>query len=289
MKKSIEYLQQKKARREPITMVTAYDYPFARIEDIAGVDAILVGDSVGTNMLGYSSEREVTMVDMVHHTAAVARAVQKAFVLADLPYGAAKNADDAVRNARVLTENGAACVKIEGWREVAPVIEQLSRNGFLVCAHIGYNPQIHGGKPRQFGRTAVEACDLVESAVILQDAGAQLIIAEKITEEVTGEIATTLAIPVIGIGSGKVCDGQVLVVNDLLGMGQRTFKHVRRYGDMYRQALQAVSAYIADVETRCFPLKEHTSYMEPSEHAAFQKQSMTIKRIQEPNRWTDKD
>ncbi|MBN2035576.1 MAG: 3-methyl-2-oxobutanoate hydroxymethyltransferase [Chitinispirillaceae bacterium] len=273
MKKTIEYLQQKKARHEPITMVTAYDYTFASIEDAAGVDAILVGDSVGTNMLGYGSEREVTMADMLHHTAAVARAVRQAFILADLPYRSAETVEDAVRNAGLLAEKGAACVKLEGWNEVAPVIKRMSGSGLTVCGHIGYNPQIHGATPRQFGKTAAEAHDLIQSAVALQDAGAQLVIVETIAEEVAGEIAATLAVPVIGIGSGKECDGQVLVVHDLLGMVPRTFRHVKRYCDMYHHSLQAVTAYITDVQNRHFPMKEHAFHMDQSQRAAFKNDS----------------
>ncbi|MBN1128941.1 MAG: 3-methyl-2-oxobutanoate hydroxymethyltransferase [Chitinispirillaceae bacterium] len=263
MKKTIEDLRIKKKNRVPITMLTAYDFPTALAEDTAGIDAILVGDSVGTNVLGYASECEVTMADMLHHTAAVCRAVQKAFVLADLPYRAAENVEDALANTRKLLEKGAQCVKIEGWQEISPIIEALAGHDITVCGHIGYNPQIHGPRPKVFGKNAEEAQVLRESARVLQEAGAQLIIAEKVAQDVAGSIAFDLAIPVIGIGSGNRCDGQVLVINDLLGITQRRFRHARRYAEAHQTMVSAIEAYAADVETRRFPGPEHESGMSP--------------------------
>jgi 3-methyl-2-oxobutanoate hydroxymethyltransferase len=259
MKKTVDYLMTKKKSGVPITMLTAYDYPTARAEDEAGIDAVLVGDSVGTNVLGYASEREVTMADMLHHTAAVGRAVKQAFVLADLPYRAADHAADALANALFLGEKGAQCVKIEGWREIASVIEHLAKHTITVCGHIGYNPQIHGPKPRAFGKTREEAQELRETGRILQDAGAQLVVVEKVMGETAGNIASDLAIPVIGIGSGNRCDGQVLVVHDLLGITQRHFRHVRRYAEVRQTMLDAVAAYAAEVQNRRFPGAEHLS------------------------------
>jgi 3-methyl-2-oxobutanoate hydroxymethyltransferase len=270
MKKDINFLLGKKKRGVPITMVTAYDFPTARIEDDAGIDAVLVGDSVGTNVLGYGSEREVSMADMVHHTAAVARGIRQAFILADLPFGSVESALEAEKNADLLVKSGAECVKLEGWRERCPVIEHLSKRQFIVCAHIGYNPQIHGSRPRTFGKSSDEARDLLESGRMLQDSGAQLVIVEKITTEVAGLITQELHIPVIGIGSGPLCDGQVLVINDLLGLSERTFRHVRRFAEFHRAALSAVSDYAEAVEKRRFPAEEHTRYMDSAERHAFQ-------------------
>jgi 3-methyl-2-oxobutanoate hydroxymethyltransferase len=273
MKKDINFLLNKKEKGIPITMVTAYDFPTARIEDAAGMDAVLVGDSVGTNVLGYGSEREVTMGDMIHHTAAVARGIRQAIVLADLPFGSVGTKSEAERNADLLAKHGAECVKIEGWRETCPVIEHLSKRQFRVCAHIGFNPQIHGPKPRTFGKTAAEAQDLLESGRMLQDSGAQLIVVEKITTEVAGMIAGKLRIPVIGIGSGPRCDGQVLVINDLLGISEMTFRHVRRFAESYKMVSQAVAAYVEAVEKRRFPAQEHSQDMDPAELRTFREKA----------------
>ena len=273
MKKDLKYLLSKKKKGIPVTMVTAYDFPTARIEDAAGVDAVLVGDSVGTNVLGYSSEQEVTMADMIHHTAAVARGVREALVLADLPFGSVETVSDAEKNADLLVSSGAECVKIEGWREKCPIIEHLSKKQFKVCAHIGFNPQIHGSRPRAFGKTMAEAQDLLESGRMLQDSGAKLLILETITVEVTGMISKALHIPVIGIGSGPLCDGQVLVINDLLGISERTFRHVRRFAQSHRTALMAVSAYVDAVEKRRFPADEHSLFMDPAEFQALQEKA----------------
>jgi 3-methyl-2-oxobutanoate hydroxymethyltransferase len=253
MKKELEYLVEKKKRGQPITMVTAYDFPTARIADEAGVDALLVGDSVGTNMLGYSSERDVTMADMLHHAAAVARAAKRAFLLVDMPYHAADTAEEALKNARAFAGCGIACVKIEGWREKCAIVAHLSAKGIPVCGHIGYNPQLHGPKPKVFGTTADEAKSLLESARELEAAGARLIVLEKVTEEVAAAISKKLSIPTIGIGSGRFCDGQVLVMNDLLGMTGRTFKHARAFMDFHALAGEAIKEYVSAVEQRSFP------------------------------------
>ena len=196
-------------------MLTAYDFPSAQIAEAGGVDAILVGDSVGTNVLGYSSEREVTMADMLHHTAAVARGTQNALLLADLPFQSTETPEDAERNALLLRGKGAQIVKIEGWREKCSIVSHLSRKGIPVCGHIGYNPQIHGTKPKVFGTTAEDARDLIESSLLLEQSGAVLLVIEKVPEEVAGIITEKLHIPTIGIGSGRYCDGQVLVINDV--------------------------------------------------------------------------
>ena len=255
----------KKNRRSPISMVTAYDFPTARIEDAAGIDVVLVGDSVGTNMLGYGSEREVTMADMLHHAAAVARGVQNAYLLADLPFGSAKTPGDAEKNARALLATGIDGVKIEGWREQCGTIEHLTNKNIPVCAHIGYNPQVHGSKPKTFGMKAEEARLLFESALALEAAGAMMIVFEKIPGEVAGLITERLRIPVVGIGSGPRCDGQVLVVNDILGTSERTFKHAKRYMDFHTLVSAAIKNYSDDVENRVFPGPEHSAHCDEQE------------------------
>jgi 3-methyl-2-oxobutanoate hydroxymethyltransferase len=265
MKKTIEYLFAKKKKRQPISMVTAYDFPTAQIEDDAGIDAILVGDSVGTNVLGYGSEREVTMADMLHHAAAVRRGVKTALLLADLPCGSVATPALALKNARALCEKGVECIKLEGWREVRGVVEHLSNNKIAVCAHIGYNPQVHGSTPKAFGRKAEEARLLIESALELEAAGACLIVLEKIPGEVAGIITERLRIPTIGIGSGGLCDGQVLVINDILGTSERAFKHAKKFMDFYGLASAAVRKYAEEVEKGGFPGDEHAAHIDTEE------------------------
>jgi 3-methyl-2-oxobutanoate hydroxymethyltransferase len=265
MKKDLAYLLKKKKNGRPITMVTAYDCPTARIADEAGVDAVLVGDSVGTNMLGYRSEREVTMEDMLHHTAAAARGIKEAYFFADMPYRAAETPRLAEENALRLLSKGALCVKLEGWREKCGVVSHLSRKKIPVCAHIGYNPQIHGAKPKIFGASAKEARELIESARLLEKAGAVMLILEKIPEEIAGIITKALRIPVIGIGSGRLCDGQVLVVNDVLGIAERSFRHARAFMNYRARALQALRAYVATVEKGVFPAEKHVHHLDPEE------------------------
>jgi len=257
MKKTISYITQKKRSGSPIAMVTAYDFPTARLIDEAGADAILVGDSLGTNYLGYASEREVTMDDMAHHTSAVCRAVKDAFVIADLPYGCADDADKAAANAKRLTDCGADCVKIEGWGEKAGVVRRLTENGFTVCAHIGYNPQFHN-KPQIFGRDAEQAAELESGAQAICDAGAKLIVLEMLPKELSRKISATLPIPTIGIGSGNACNGQVLVVNDLLGISRKLFKHVRRFANLREIMFDAFKDYNEAVKSREFPSDAHS-------------------------------
>jgi len=257
MKKNLQYLVDKKRAGAPITVVTAYDYPTARILDEAGVDAVLVGDSVGTNCLGYKSERQVTIYDMIHHTAAVCRAVENAFIIADLPYGAADTIDGALFNSKMLTDCGADCVKIEGWGEKAEIVKCLHANGFTVCAHIGYNPQMHS-KPQVFGKDEYEAAELMDSAKILCDAGASLMVLEMIPALLSEEVSKWLPTPTIGIGSGNRCDGQVLVVNDLLGMSPKIYKHARPFADFKELMYEAFKDYIDAVSAREFPGEDNS-------------------------------
>ena len=265
MKKSIASLHDKKRNHVPITMVTAYDYPTAQIEDAAGVDAILVGDSVGTNVLGYKSEQDVTMADMLHHLGAVTRGVQSAYVLVDLPFGSFEDPFYSYENAQQFLDRGADCVKIEGWRENKNIFAYLTGKGVAVCGHIGYNPQIHGPSPKVFGKDASQAIELIESAKVLEEAGAVMIVAEKIPEEICAIISSELKIPVIGIGSGRKCDGQVLVVHDILGFGTRVFRHARKYMDFRELAIKAISGYKQDVEQGAFPAEENVQHLKPEE------------------------
>ena len=260
MKKDIAYLHTKKQERQPITVLTCYDYPTACLQDDAGIDIVFVGDSVGTNILGYKSETEVTMADMRHHLKAVRRGVTDAYLLVDMPYAADRDVEQAVANAEFFLSDGADGVKLEGGIEKVPIVTALTEQGIEVCAHIGHNPQIHGSKAATHGKTFSKAKRLIEAASTLADAGAKLIVLEKITEEVSQIITETIDIPTIGIGAGRFCDGQVLVINDVLGMGP-LFKHVKRYQDYDHLTFEAILQYIYDVENGDFPTDDNVVHI----------------------------
>ena len=243
MKKDIAYLHTQKREARPITVLTCYDYPTACLQDEAGIDIVFVGDSVGTNVLGYKSETEVTMADMRHHLKAVRRGVTDAYLLVDMPYAADRDAEQAVTNAKHFLSDGADGVKLEGGIEKVPIVTALAGAGIETCAHIGHNPQIHGTKAATHGKTFAKAKRLIEAATALADAGAKLIVLEKITEEVSQIITETVDIPTIGIGAGRFCDGQVLVINDVLGIGP-PFKHAKRYQDYDHFTFEAILQYI---------------------------------------------
>ncbi len=252
-----------KKRGEKITMLTAYDYPTAAIVDEAGVDMILVGDSLGMVVLGYDSTIPVTMEDMIHHTKAVCRAARRALVIGDMPFMSYQcSVDEAVSNAgRFLKEAGAQAVKLEGGREVAEVTRRIAAAGIPVMAHLGLTPQsVHqlGGYKVQ-GKEAAAATRIKEDAKILEEAGAFSVVLECIPSGLGREISESLSIPTIGIGGGVDCDGQVLVLHDMLGMFDRfTPKFVKKYGQINVQMQAAVSGYIDEVKKGIFPDKEHS-------------------------------
>ncbi len=270
MKKDITYLHTKKQRKQPITVLTCYDYPTARLQDDACIDIIFVGDSVGTNVLGYKSEKEVTMADMLHHVKAVRRGVTDAYLLVDMPYASDRNEKQAVANANLFLDVGVDGIKLEGGTEKIPIVTTLTEQGIEVCTHIGHNPQIHGTKAATHGKTISKAKELIQTAAALADAGAKLIVLEKITEEVSQIITESLDIPTIGIGAGRYCDGQVLVINDVLGMGP-PFKHAQRYQDYDHLTFEAISQYIYDVENGEFPRDENVSHISADKLAQVQK------------------
>lgn len=260
MKKDIGFLHSKKQKREPITVLTCYDYPTARMQDEAGIDIIFVGDSVGTNILGYKSEMEVTIADMLHHLKAVRRGVTSAYLLVDMPYAADRNVKQVAANANLFLDAGADGVKLEGGTEKVPIVTALTEQGIEVCAHIGHNPQIHGTKATTHGKTYAKAKQLIETASALEAAGAKLIVLEKITEEVSQIITDTLDIPTIGIGAGRFCDGQVLVINDILGIGP-PFKHAKRYQDYNQLTFEAICRYKQEVENGDFPTDANVAHI----------------------------
>ena len=270
MKKDIGFLRAKKQQHQPITVLTCYDYPTACLQDEAGIDIVFVGDSVGTNILGYKNETEVTMADMRHHLKAVHRGVTDAYLLVDMPYASDRDVKQAIDNAKLFLADGAAGVKLEGGIEKVPIVTALTEQGIEVCAHIGHNPQIHGTKAVTHGKTFAKAKQLIEAASALADAGAKLIVLEKITEEVSQIITETVDIPTIGIGAGRFCDGQVLVINDVLGIAP-PFKHAKRYQDYDHFTFEAILQYIYDVENGDFPADENASHILPDKLARVQK------------------
>ena len=250
-------LEMKRAGRA-ITALTAYDYPTARLVDRAGIDLILVGDSVGMTVLGYESTLPVTMDEMLHHTRAVARGVKRAFLVADMPFGSYHaSPDEAIRNAtRFIKESGAHAVKIEGGERRADLVRRMTDAEISVVAHIGLTPQsIHRMSGYHVQGRSIEAIEnLYADATALQDAGAVAIVLEGIPREVAAEITTRCAIPTIGIGAGPECDGQILVFHDLFNL---TFsspaKFVRRYADAATFFGDALERYRTDVTSRTFP------------------------------------
>lgn len=242
---------------EPLVMVTAYDAPGARMADAAGVDMILVGDSLAMVVLGYEDTLQVTTEDMAHHTAAVARAKPDALVIGDLPWMSYHvSTAETVRNAATLIRAGAQCVKLEGGRKRVPMIDALVDAEIPVMGHIGLTPQsvnAMGGFKVQ-ARESEAAVRLVAAAKELQHAGCFSIVLEGIPDEVAAMVTEALVIPTIGIGAGPRCDGQVLVMHDLLGIEDRVApKFVRRYAEVSATSIAAISAYASDVRSGAFP------------------------------------
>ena len=245
-----------------IAMLTAYDYPTARLLDEAGIPVILVGDSVGTVMLGYDSEIRVTMADMLHHTAAVVRGTARALVIGDMPFLSYSNPAEAVENGgRFLREAGAQAVKIEGGVRSSRVIEALAKAGIPVMGHIGWTPQAKhalGGKVRVQGKTADRARSLLADALAVQEAGAFSVVLELVPEQLAAAITERLDIPTIGIGAGPACSGQVQVLTDLLGWSDWQPKHARPFANLRDAVLSAARDYAAEVAAGTFPGPEQT-------------------------------
>jgi 3-methyl-2-oxobutanoate hydroxymethyltransferase len=261
---TVASLRDKKLNHEPITCLTAYDYPSARLVDEASIDSVLVGDSLAMTLLGYENTLSVTVDEMLHHTKAVRRAVKRALLVADMPYGSYHvDRNDAIRNAaRFMKEGGAEVVKIEGGEKRADLIRCVIDAEIPVAGHIGLTPQSvnrMGGYKVQ-GRSLAEVEQLMRDAVALDRAGVAFIVLEGIPREVAAMITAEVATPTIGIGAGPDCDGQVLVFHDLVNL---TFaspaKFVRRYGDAAAEITHAVQAFRADVLSRQYP-SDHESY-----------------------------
>jgi 3-methyl-2-oxobutanoate hydroxymethyltransferase len=269
-KVTLTTLTARKAAKEPVAWLTAYDYPTALLMDRAGVEMILVGDSLGMTVLGYETTLPVTMGEMLTFASAVCRAVEHAFVIGDLPYMSYQvSHDEAIRNAgRFMAEAGTDAVKLEGGVRVASTIEAITNAGIPVMAHIGLTPQSYtqlGGFKAQ-GRTAESGQKLIDEARTLEEAGAFAILVECVPAEVAGIIADRASIPVYGIGSGNAVDGQLLIVHDVLGLFERfTPKFVKRYADLSASMLEAFASYCLEVKTGAFPTAEHCYAMRAGE------------------------
>jgi len=250
-------LQQMKAQRQRIVAVTAYDYPSAQLADAAGVDVILVGDSVANTVLGYETTLPVRLETMLHHLQAVRRGVQRALLVADMPflsYGV--SVEDAVYNAGALMQAGAEAVKVEGASpRVLESIRAMVGVGIPVMAHLGLTPQsIHQfGGYRLQGRTASEQEALLQAAQAVQEAGAFSLVLEVIPASLAKRITESVPIPTIGIGAGVHCDGEIQVWHDILGLSERTFKHTKRYAELREVILNALRQYADEVRQRQFP------------------------------------
>ncbi|MDD4801772.1 MAG: 3-methyl-2-oxobutanoate hydroxymethyltransferase [Syntrophomonas sp.] len=252
----------KKIKNEKITMLTSYDYSMAAMVDEAGIDMILVGDSLGMVSLGYENTLAVTMDDMVHHTRAVVRGTQHAMVVGDMPFLSYHvSVEEAVRNAgRLIQEGGAQAVKLEGGVERIPVVKAILAAEIPVVAHIGLTPQ----SVNQFGGFRVQGKDLetaqklIRDAKLLEEAGVFAITLEGVPGALAQKITESLSIPTIGIGAGKYCDGQVLVINDMLGMFKGHIpKFVKKFANLEPLIMEALKAYKSEVEAGTFPGEEH--------------------------------
>ncbi|MBF5027866.1 3-methyl-2-oxobutanoate hydroxymethyltransferase [Planobacterium oryzisoli] len=263
-KVTTETLRKLKFDKERITMLTAYDYTTAKMVDAGGVDSILVGDSAANVMAGHETTLPITLDQMIYHTQCVVRGVERALVVADLPFGTYQsNPDKALDSAvRMMKEGGAHAIKIEGGEEIADSIRKIVNAGIPVMAHLGLTPQ----SIYQFGTYKVrakeqqEADRLLKDAKLVEELGCFALVLEKIPADLATQVSKSLSIPTIGIGAGAGCDGQVLVYHDMVGMNQGfSPKFLRRYLDLYNEISGAVSKYVSDVKSGDFP-NENESY-----------------------------
>jgi len=272
-KTSVSRLLEKKQAHDPITVVTAYDFPTARLAEEAGVDAILVGDSLAMVVLGQPNTLSVTMDEMLHHARAVSRGASRPLLIGDMPFMSYQaDRGQAVRNAgRFLAEAGMDAVKLEGGRRMADTVRAIVDAGIPVQGHVGLLPQSEKamGGLRVQGRTAAGARALLDDALALEDAGCFSIVIEGVPARLGTEITARLRIPTIGIGAGVDTDGQVLVLHDILGLCERSPRFVKRYADVGQTIGDALRAYRDDVAARRFPAAEHTYAMPDEEWNAF--------------------
>jgi 3-methyl-2-oxobutanoate hydroxymethyltransferase len=259
----ITKLQEMKQAGERIPSITAYDYPTAKLVDAAGIPMILVGDSLGNVVLGYESTVRVTMDDMVRHTQAVVRGAKNALIVADMPFMSYQvSVEDGVRNAgRLIQEAGAHAVKLEGGKAIAETVRRIVTTGIPVLGHLGLTPQSVNqlGGYRIQGRTLPQAQELLEDAETLEAAGVFAVVLEGVPGPLATVVTKRLRVPTIGIGAGAGCDGQIQVLHDVLGLGDRQPKHAKRYAELDRVIEEAVAAYAGEVRDGDFPTAEHTT------------------------------
>lgn len=259
---TVRSLAARKRKAEPFTMLTAYDFTFARIFDEAGVDVLLVGDSLGNVVQGCDTTLPVTLDEVVYHTRLVSRGVRRAMIVGDMPFGSYQVcAEDAVRTAiRLVKEGGAHAVKLEGGVDVAESIRRIVTAQIPVMAHVGLTPQSvnHMGGYRVQGRGDEGRHRVIEDALAVEAAGAFSVVLEGIPEDLGKEISQRLSIPTIGIGAGVHCDAQVLVMHDLLGLNDSTPSFVKQYANLGQQASKAARSYIDEVINRKFPDEDHS-------------------------------
>ena len=276
-KVTIREFRQKKKAGEPITMLTAYDYPTALAEERGGVDAILVGNSLGMVVLGYPNTLPVTMEDMLHHCKAVSRGASTPMLIGDMPFMSYQvSVEQAVANAgRFLQEAGMDAVKLEGGRDRAEAVHQIVAAGIPVMGHLGLTPQsvnaLGGFRPQ--ARTSSAAKRLIDDAFALEEAGAFSVVLESVPARLAEWLSQKLSIATIGIGAGVGCDGQVLVTHDLLGLFDRfTPKFVKQYASLHSVMAEAFAGYIADVQQRAFPTEAHSVEMKEEQWLALLKE-----------------
>lgn len=267
MRITINQLREMKQKGEKFCMLTAYDYSTARLVDNAGVPLILVGDSLGMVMLGYDSTIPVTMEEMIHHTRAVSRGTRHALVVGDMPFMTYHTSiEDALRNAgRFLQEGGAQAVKLEGGERVAEKVRYIVASGIPVMGHLGYTPQstYQLGGPRAIGKSAETARQLLRDARALDEAGVFSIVLELVPGPLAKLVTEKISVPTIGIGAGKYCDGQVQVINDLLGLSADFVpKHAKQYAKLAGIIKSAIAEYLAEVKAGSFPAPEHSPTMD---------------------------
>jgi len=269
---TISTLKEMKKRGEKISMLTAYDYPTAKMVDDVGIETILVGDSLGMVVLGYDSTLPVTMEEMIHHTKVVMRGVTNALVVADMPFMSYQvSKEEALKNAgRLVKEAGAPTIKLEGGREVAETVAFIVQAGIPVMGHLGLTPQMvnqFGGFKAQ-GKSVEAAQRLLEDAKILEQAGAYGVVLEAVPTSLGKKISEELSIPTIGIGAGPYCDGQVLVNNDMLGLFEKfTPSFVKQYSQLHKNIKQSMLSYRDEVRQGLFPAKEHSFDLSPEDIA----------------------
>ncbi len=270
-RQTVPGVRRRKGDKKPLTMLTAYTFAHAKIVDEAGVDIILVGDSVANVCLGHETTLPVTVDEMVYHTAAVRRGTANALVVGDMPFlSYTVSVPEAIRNAgRFLKEAGADAIKLEGGAEVAETVAAIVRAGIPVMGHVGLTPQTVsklGGYKVQ-GRSALAARTLVDATSALEDAGAFAVVLECVPSDVAREVTERLEIPTIGIGAGPSCDGQVLVFHDVLGLSRGGFspRFVKQYADLGDQAVAAIKTFVGEVQAGEFPATEHTFKMKGGE------------------------